>query len=364
MHVNASWSAGAWGYLALPLFGDPQLGDAVLFDPPEDVGASLPYLKTVRGVPGSRVAVGPARTIVVDGRVLGTAKTRALDGRPLEAIVPGPVPGGHYFLHGPHRDSHDSRYAEIGFVPRDHIRARAVSLPDLPWLGLEGPLVEPKDRGPMSAAARRRHMALLVAVLAVLLPGAAPAKDLGVRGETWAIAEPDLLDVIEARLVDLERSGALAALEGEARVRARARIEEPPAVPGIAPATAHRTRLVDPAVVLDRDVRLTDGTLLAAAGTRLNPLERLPLRRDLLFVDGRRETEVDWALKRVGPSTVVLLAGRPLDLARRHGRPFFFDQGGRLAARFGLAATPVLIEQEGLHLRLTEVPLRDDGRRP
>ena len=148
VHVNASWSDGAWGYLALPLFGDPGPGDVVLFDPPLGVGASVPYLKTVRGVPGARVEVGPARTIVVDGRVLGTAKARARDGRSLEAIAPGTVPGGHYFLHGPHRDSHDSRYAEIGFVPRERIRARAVALPDVAWLGLEGPLVGPEELRP------------------------------------------------------------------------------------------------------------------------------------------------------------------------------------------------------------------------
>ena len=148
VHVNASWSDGAWGYFALPFFRDPDLGDVVLFDPPAEIGAGVPYLKTVRGLPGARVAVGPARTIVVEGRVLGTAKTRARDGRPLEAITPGTVPAGHYFLHGPHRDSHDSRYAEIGFVPRARIRARAVALPDVPWLGLEGPLVGPEDMGP------------------------------------------------------------------------------------------------------------------------------------------------------------------------------------------------------------------------
>ena len=216
----------------------------------------------------------------------------------------------------------------------------------------------------MSAAFARRYAAALALACTILLLVPASAKDLGVRGETWAIAEPDLLDVIEARLVDLERSGTLAALEGEARERARARIEEPPAVPGIAPATAHRMRVVDPSVVLDRDIRLADGTVLATAGTRLNPLEYVPLPRDLLFIDGRREVEVDWALKRVGPSTVVLLAGRPLDLARRHGRAFHFDQGGRLADRFGLAATPVVIEQEGLHLRLTEVPVPDRGSAP
>ena len=148
VHVNASWSDGAWGYLALPVFGDPGIGDVVLFDPPEGIGADVPYLKTVRGLPGARVQVGPARTVVVDGRVLGAAKARARDGRPLAAVAPGIVPPGHYFLHGPHRDSHDSRYAGIGFVPRDRIRARAVPLPDLPWLGLEGPLVGPGDRGP------------------------------------------------------------------------------------------------------------------------------------------------------------------------------------------------------------------------
>ena len=216
----------------------------------------------------------------------------------------------------------------------------------------------------MSAAVARKFAAALALACAVLLQAPAAAKDLGVRGETWSIAEPDLLDVIEARLVDLEQSGALAAIEGEARERARARIEKPPAVTWIAPATERRTRLVDPAVVIEHDVRLPDGTLLAAAGTRLNPLERMPLSRDLLFIDGRRDAEVSWALAHVAPAKIVLLAGRPLALSRRHGRSFFFDQGGRLAARFGLAATPVRVRQEGLHLRLTEVPLGDDGGGP
>ena len=57
------------------------------------------------------------------------------------------MPPGHYYVHGDHRDSHDSRYAEIGFVPRARILGRAVALPDLPWLGLEGPLVGPEDAG-------------------------------------------------------------------------------------------------------------------------------------------------------------------------------------------------------------------------
>ena len=87
----------------------------------------------------------------------------------------------------------------------------------------------------------------------------------------------------------------------------------------------------------------------------------MTLARDLLFIDARRDAEVAWALAHEGPAKIVLLAGRPLDLARRHGEPVFFDQGGRLAARLGLRFTPALVEQAGSRLRITEIPLADGG---
>ena len=203
----------------------------------------------------------------------------------------------------------------------------------------------------------RARIVLALAVLALAAP--ASAKDLGVRGATWPVAEPDLLAEIEARLLEMQRSGALARLEEEARERARRRLEEPDPVPGIAPAREEHSRLFDPGIMVARDIRAGDGALIAAAGTRVNPLERTTLARDLLFVDGRREAEVAWALEHARPAKIVLLAGRPLDLARRHGRPFFFDQGGRLAARFGLRLTPVLVTQDETRLRITEIPVED-----
>ena len=204
-----------------------------------------------------------------------------------------------------------------------------------------------------------RSLALLA--LAVLPASGMPASaaDLGVRGATWAIAEPDLLEEIEARLMEMERTGELARLETEARSRARSRLEEPDPVLGIGPAREARSRLFDPSIAVEWDIRLPDGTLVAAAGTRVNPLARHALTRDLLFVDGRREAEIAWALNHAKPAKIVLLAGRPLDLARTHGRAFFFDQGGRLAARFGLRFTPALVEQAGTRLRISEIPVED-----
>ena len=194
---------------------------------------------------------------------------------------------------------------------------------------------------------------------AALAAAAAQAADLGVRGASWPIAEPDLLAEIDAGLANMPDSGELARLEAEARSRARSRLEEPDPVPGIAPARERRSRPFDPAIVVERDIRLPDGTLIAPAGARVNPLARHPLTRGLLFVDGRRAAEVEWALEQAKPAKIVLLAGRPLDLSRAHGRPFFFDQGGRLAARLGLRFTPALVEQAGTALRITEIPVED-----
>ena len=215
---------------------------------------------------------------------------------------------------------------------------------------------------PMGVHRGSRAAALaLAAALAAVGPMSAGARDLGVRGETWPIAEPDLLVQIEARLGEMERSGELDRLNREALLRARTALEAPDPISGIAPATRERTRTFDPSVVLERDAVAADGTVIARAGLRVNPLAHGTLTRDLLFIDGRRAAEVAWALGARRPATVVLLAGRPLDLARRHGRPFHFDQGGRLKRRFGLAFTPTRIERDGMRLRITEVPLEDDA---
>ena len=217
------------------------------------------------------------------------------------------------------------------------------------------------------------------ACLAMLLLAVVPAlaRDLGVRGATWPIVEPDLLADIEARLSDMEDSGELARLEDEARERARRSVEQPELVPGIVAASEYRAREFDPSIVVAQDILGPNGEVLAAAGARIDPFEHVTLTADVLFVDGRREAEIAWALARGRPAKIVLLAGRPLDLMRRHGRPFYFDLGGRLAERFAIRATPTVLSpggeqtlgrgqspdaehaRSGNRLLLTEIPVRD-----
>ena len=197
--------------------------------------------------------------------------------------------------------------------------------------------------------------------LAGVLDAAMPvsAKDLGVWGEVWPIEESDVLVQVETTLKDLDVSGELARMNEEARARAKERLESPPPVPDIVPATEPRSWLYDPAIIVAEDVVGPGGTLIAPAGTRIEPLELRPMTWTLLFIDGTRDVEVEWALAQVAPTRIILLSGRPFDLARQHGRAFYFDQGGTLTERFGLEASPVRIRQEDLQLRITEIPLDD-----
>ena len=201
----------------------------------------------------------------------------------------------------------------------------------------------------------------MVLIASLVMTASVQAKDLGVRGASWPVVEADLLQGIEARLIEMERSGELARIEQDARARARRSLEEPEPVAGIAPATVARSRRFDPSIRVERDILGPGGEFIARAGTRINPFALAPaFSGELLFIDGRRAPEVAWALAQDSSARIILLAGRPLDLMRRHGRTFYFDIGGRLAARFAVRATPTRAVRDGNFLLLEETPVADD----
>ena len=84
-------------------------------------------IKIVRGVPGDLVT-WQGRDVYINGKYVATAKTHSLKGIPLERGPEGVIPAGHYFLWTPHKDSYDSRYADIGWIPKELIRGFASPL--------------------------------------------------------------------------------------------------------------------------------------------------------------------------------------------------------------------------------------------
>ena len=61
---------------------------------------------------------------------------------------------------------------------------------------------------------------------------------------------------------------------------------------------------------------------------------------------------------RPGGIKPVLTGGSYLDLMKRWNKPVFYDQDGTLVRKFGIAAVPAIVSQEGQRLRIDEVPLR------
>jgi len=202
----------------------------------------------------------------------------------------------------------------------------------------------------------------LLTSLAISSPVA--ARDYGQQGAVWAIAEPDLLTQIHARLTQLERTGETAKLNEELKRRTIARVNRPEPVAGLAAASVARSWRFDPTITVERDIADNKGRVIVAAGTRVNPLDTVPLRAPLIFLDGDEPGQIAWALRRYGASRakLILVKGAPLELMKARQRRFYFDQGGTLVKRFGIRAVPASVEQQGRVLVITEEVVKPQER--
>ncbi len=196
-------------------------------------------------------------------------------------------------------------------------------------------------------------------VAGLLMAAPASARDYGQQGTVWSVIEPDLLEQIHARLTHLEKSGETAKLNEELKRRTIARVNRPEPVAGINAAAAARSWRFDPTISVDRDIADDKGRVIVAAGTRVNPLDTVPLRMPLVFLDGDDPEQLAWATRHYASTKakLILVRGAPLELMKARQRRFYFDQGSSLVKHFGIRAVPATVEQQGRVLIITEQPV-------
>jgi conjugal transfer pilus assembly protein TraW len=167
-------------------------------------------------------------------------------------------------------------------------------------------------------------------------------------GRTWPIAEQDALSEIEARVAQqppniAERFGPR---EGWSAMQSAV----------LAVSRANRKRTVVPFHTLDFEIRLPDGKLLYPKGYTFNPLAYVSLPQRLVVVHPR---DLGWALAKARQFDWILLAGSdkasadPVALGEKVGRPLFILED-RVKDRLGLTVAPVMVEQVGQKLELSE----------
>jgi len=203
----------------------------------------------------------------------------------------------------------------------------------------------------------KKSLNLLFVSLVAISVISANARDLGVQGATFEVKERSLLEVIYERLRKLEVTNKLIQHQKEIQARVKSSIENPLPVAGITTAAFYSSRIYDPSIIVDEDIKDHEGNFIARKGTHVNPLDYQSFGKPLLLIQGEDDSQVSWALKQ--DAKIILVSGKPLQLARTHKKMFYFDQGAILSNKFGIKAVPVRISQKDKVLLIEELSLSE-----
>ena len=75
------------------------------------------------------------------------------------------------------------------------------------------------------------------------------------------------------------------------------------------------------------------------------------INKDLQFITEIKEQDDD---------KIILVGGKPLQLAKEIKHQVYFDQFGELSNRFSIAHVPAIVEQEGKQLKITQINIKDE----
>jgi conjugal transfer pilus assembly protein TraW len=183
------------------------------------------------------------------------------------------------------------------------------------------------------------------------------AKDFGILGHVYEVKEQNILEYIKSKLkaIDINK------LQQEFQAMVKKIVNRPREVKGVIDARENREFFYDPSFILQENIRDHQGNLIHAAGKKINPLEKISLREDLVFINGDNKEQVQFALnyrkRKKGKSKIILTKGSPLELQKKHQIWIYFDQQGLLTSKFGITAVPAVISQDNLRLKISEVAL-------
>ena len=204
---------------------------------------------------------------------------------------------------------------------------------------------------------RRTPLFLLVLLLTM---GNAYAKDLGVFGQTFPIAEIDMLQWIQARLAAMQQSGEMEALQTDFVAQVKQSAARPTPVEGLYTTTSPRTFFIDPSLIVKRDILDANGNVLVKAGTHVNPFKKLghDYPWQFVFFDGDDVRQVQFAqtmLEHYPETTkLVLINGDIGDVAKQLHHRIFFDQGGFLVQKLRITHVPSLVLEHNFKWKITE----------
>ncbi len=197
-------------------------------------------------------------------------------------------------------------------------------------------------------------ISLLIYLISV---GLASAKEIGITGRTFPIAERDALEEIEERVRAVDWQKYFQRINPE---------EYRPNNLVVLPRTKiQRKRLVDITYTLETDIVNDKGELLYPRGYKINPADYVPFSKTLVIINGEDQDQVKWfeqseLRKRIDVS-LFLSAGDSMDLARRLRRPTYYATSP-LIGRFQIQMVPSIIKAKEKMIEIEEIYVPRGGK--
>jgi conjugal transfer pilus assembly protein TraW len=187
-------------------------------------------------------------------------------------------------------------------------------------------------------------------LLLTLLPALSKAAEL-YFGQTFEITEASILDVIEGRLRD---NKILAQIKAAFERNIKAYINEPRSKE-FSHAISYKVEYFNPELVLKDDIIDSRGHLIAAAGTKINPLDNLSLNPHWLFINANYNQELSYAhkLEAAYPNLkVILVKGSYPRTQQGFSSQVYFDQDSKITEKLKIGETPALVSRADKLLKI------------
>lgn len=188
--------------------------------------------------------------------------------------------------------------------------------------------------------------------------------DLGKFGTVFPISEPDLVEEMKRRVLNIDWAAQ--------KENAKKRYWHNTSFVDLPTAATTSAFTFDPSIIMQRDMRSADGTVLVKAGQKINPLDTVPLTKTYVVIDGTQKSHLAVAkaikAKAVKENRVVRFITTRVD--RENGWNSLVDienaVGDKvyllqkdLAERFRLRAVPAMVEAKGNKMQVSEFDPRD-----
>lgn len=183
------------------------------------------------------------------------------------------------------------------------------------------------------------------------------AKDCGVVGDVYPIAEEDFVVFIKKQLNAIKGTPKYNQLQQKLKDGVDGKVDRPHPVEGITVTQTPKTFTVDPSIVLSEPLVNAHGQVILPAGSSVNPLSKMTLHSTLLFYNADDPSQVEWVKNKMTQNShvkLILVGGSVHSQVEAFKQAVYFDQEGRLTNYFQITHAPAMVKQKDLLLRVSE----------